>query len=240
MRKSLMIGTVAVALLLAGCKPCRPDARGIARDEVLLQVSATGRADTTPDQARFAIGVSSAGASAQEATTLNNRKMTAVVDALGALGVEKADIQTKQLTVARQEWGLNKGRFEANNVVEVRMRKVDQAGAAIAAATQAGANVMWGPNLSVADPEAAGRSAYAAAFKAARARAETYAEAAGLKVARVLVIRDGGGGAPPPMPVMAQGYDMAVEARANAAPPVMAGTDTQQVTVSVDFALAPK
>jgi uncharacterized protein len=242
MRRSIIGWTAvaAAALLLAGCKPYRPDARGVARDEVLLQVSATGRADTTPDQARFAIGVSSAGATAQEATALNNRKMNAVVDALKALGVGNADIQTKQLTVSRQEWGLNKGRFEANNVVEVRMRKVDQAGAAIAATTQAGANVMWGPNLTVADPEAAGRSAYAAAYKAARARADTYAEAAGLKVARVLAIRDGGGASPPMPYAMTDAMARVTEQAANVAPPVMAGTDTHQVTVSVDFALAPK
>jgi uncharacterized protein len=243
MRKSMigLAGCAVAALMLAGCGAQRPDPRGVGHDEVLLQVSATGRADTTPDEARFAIGVSSAGATAAEATTTNNRKMTAVVDALKALGVAQADIQTKQLTVSRQEWGLNKGRFEANNVVEVRMRKVDQAGAAIAAATQAGANVMWGPNLAVADPEAAGRSAYAAAYKAARARADTYAEAAGLKIARVLRIQDGSrGGSPPPMPyaMAEQAFDGA--ARQANAPPVMAGTDTHRVTVSVDFALASK
>ncbi len=242
MRKSriAIAGCALAALALAACNPPRPDARGIDRDEVLLQVSAIGQADTTPDQARFAVGVSSIGANAQEATAANNRKMNAVVTALKALGVEDKDVQTKQLTVSRQDGGANKGRFEANNVVEVRMRKVDQAGAAIAAATQAGANVMWGPNLSLSDPEGAGKSAYAAAYKAARARADTYAEAAGLKVARVLVIRDGGGAAPP-MPYPMAAYEARMDQQAaNAAPPVMAGTDTKQVSVSVDFALAPK
>lgn len=242
MRRSVIGWAAAVGLLaLSGCGPHRPDPRGVDRDEVLLQVSANGRADTRPDQARFAVGVSSIGATAQAATEANNAKMNAVVTALKSLGVAEADIQTKQLTVSRQErWSSNPGRFEANNVVEVHMRAVGKAGAAIAAATQAGANVMWGPNLSLADPEAANRSAYAAAFKAARARADTYAEAAGLEVARVLRIHDGGENRGP-MPMAGQAYDMmAREAQASAPPPVMAGTTTQEVTVSVDFALRPK
>lgn len=119
------------------------------------------------------------------------------------------------------------------------MRDVDKAGAAIAGATQAGANVMWGPNLSITDPEAASRSAYVAAFKAARARADAYAGAAGMKVARVLRINDGSGGGSPPTPYAADRV-MLEQAQAAAPPPVMAGTTTRQVSVSVDFALGPK
>ena len=39
------------ALLLAGCGERPADPRGVGRDEVLLQVAATGRADTRPDEA---------------------------------------------------------------------------------------------------------------------------------------------------------------------------------------------
>ena len=65
-------------------------------------------------------------------------------------------------------------------------------GEAVAAATEAGANLVGGPDLRISDREAASRSAYAAAYRAARARAEAYAGAAGLKIARVLTIQDGG------------------------------------------------
>ena len=240
MRRTTIGWTATVAALaLTGCGgPHRPDPRGVERDEVLLQVSASGQTDTKPDTARFAVGVSSIGATSQAATEANNAKMNAVVTALKSLGVADADLQTKQLTIARQDWGPNKGKFEANNVVEVRMRDVAKAGAAIAGATQAGANLMWGPNLSITDPEAASRNAYTAAYKAARARADAYANAAGMTVARVLRIRDGRV-APPPMPYAADAVAME-QAQAVAPPPVMAGTTTQQVNVSVDFALGPK
>lgn len=118
----------------------------------------------------------------------------------------------------------------------MRLHQVDKAGAAIAATTAAGANVLSGPDLRTADPEAATRALAGSAFTAARARADAYAAAAGLKVVRVLTIRDGGG-SPPPIALEA---DMLMQDKvANAPTPVLAGTNTSSVTVSVDFALAP-
>lgn len=221
---------------LGACSPGHRDPRGIDHDEVLLQVTASGQAETTPNEARFSAGVSSIETSAAAATAANNAIMNRVVTALQGFGVAKADIQTQRLTVSRIDWGANKNKFEASNIVSVRMRTIDKAGAAITAVTQAGANVLSGPDLRVGDPEAASRSAYANAYKAARARAETYAGAAGLKVARVLTIRDGGAG----MPVPYEAMDRVVAQAASAPPPVMAGTSTSHVNVSVDFALGPK
>ena len=103
---------------------------------------------------------------------------------------------------------------------------------------------MSGPDLSVTDPEKANLSGYDAAYKSARAKAEAYAKAAGLRIDRVLAIHDGGQGgympqmgamdarmvAPPPVSVQAE----------QASAPVMAGTNAGMVTVRVNFALAPK
>jgi uncharacterized protein YggE len=119
----------------------------------------------------------------------------------------------------------------------VRIRELNRAGEAIAAATDAGANILSGPSLRVADPEAASRSAYAAAYRSARARAEAYAQAAGMRIARVLAIRDAGeGGGPIPYPEEGA-MDMAMNARTEA-PPVMPGMNESAVRIRVDFALA--
>ena len=72
------------------------------------------------------------------------------------------------------------------------MRDVTKVGDAVTAVTEAGANVMSGPDLRVSNREAASRSAYARAYRAARARAEAYAGAADLKIDRILGIYDGG------------------------------------------------
>ena len=54
----------------------------------LLTVSATGRAETVPDEARFTLGVVTQAASAREASRLNAEKMAKVTAALKVFGVE--------------------------------------------------------------------------------------------------------------------------------------------------------
>ncbi len=154
---------------LPGCAERAADPRGVARHEVLLQVVATGRTDTRPDEARFSAGLETIAPTAAAASATNNEKMNRVVGALERLGVKGDDLQTRQITMQRIDYGPNRGRFQSSNVVEVRVREIGRAGAAIAAATEAGANVLSGPNLTVSDPEAASRSAYAQAYKAAGA-----------------------------------------------------------------------
>lgn len=225
--------------LLAACQQA-PDPRGVARDETLLTVSATGRAETRPDEARIQLGVQSLGANGGEASRANSDKMAKVSAALTGLGIKPDDLQTRNLTLQRMDYGKDRGRFRADNVVEIRLRDMTKVGQAIAAATDAGANVLSGPELRVSDREAANRSAYAAAYRAAKSRAEAYAAAADLKIARVLAIRDGGetGG---PIPYAG---DMAMEAasavRTAAPPPFSPGTNSSEVQVRVDFALEAK
>jgi uncharacterized protein YggE len=231
--------TLPALFALAACGDKAPDPRGVGHDETLLSVSATGRSETRPDEARFTAGVSSIAASSEDATRRNNETMTRVTGALKAFGVAEKDLQTRQLTVNRIDWGANKGKYEAVNQVEVRMRAVDKAGEAVAATTRAGANVLSGPTLRVSDQEAATKSAYAAAYRAARARAEAYAGAAGLKIDRVLTIRDGGDNAAPPMPYYAEAAAANQDA-VQSAPPFNPGVSESQVSVRVDFALSEK
>jgi uncharacterized protein YggE len=232
--------SAALALALAGCAGAAPDPRGVARDETLVQVSASGRADSRPDEARFTVGVETIAPSARAASAQNSATFNKVAAALQRLGVREDDLQTRSITLSRIDYGPNRGRFQANNLIDVKVRDIKRAGEAIAAITEAGANLLSGPNLRVSDPENAARSAYAAAYRAARARAEAYARAAGLKVARVLAIRDGGGAAPYRYEADAMMMEQAAPPpiAVTAAPPVQAGISTREVQIQVDFALA--
>lgn len=230
-----------VVFALAGCGDRSDDPRGIDRDETLLSVSAIGQAETRPDEARFTAGVSTTASSAQAVTQRNNEAMAKVTAALTALGVGRDDLRTQRLTVGRIDYGPNRGQFQADNLVEARVRDVDKVGAAVAAATEAGANVLSGPDLRVSDREAANKSAYASAYKAARARAEAYAGAAGLKISRVLAIRDGGEtGGPIPYARYATEQSAGAGPRPVSAPPVNPGLETSEVRVQVEFALEAK
>ena len=232
---------------LAACQAVAPDPRGVDKDETLLTVTATGRADATPDEARIQLGVQSLGPTAQEASRANREKMEQVGATLAKLGIKPADIQTRNLNLNRIDYGKDRGRFRADNVVEVRMRDARRVGEAIAAATDSGANLLSGPDMRISDREQANRSAYAAAYRAARERAQAYAGAAGLKIARVLAIYDNGEFSPPAPYARTGAYNVAVE-QAMAAPaapppppavmPFSPGTSTTEVRVRVDFALS--
>ena len=229
-------------LLLAGCGggDQRADPRGVDHDETLLSVSATGDAESVPDLATIEIGVQTYGANAKAANEANSRKAAEIGKALAAFGVADTDIQTRNLSLSRVEYGPRKGQFEANNLLAVRLHDVPKAGEAVAAATTAGANILSGPALQIEDPETANRGAYTAAYKAARTRAEAYAEAAGMEISRVLAIRDGGQSGGIPMPYA---NEMAADASAvqvSAPPSIRPGTSRTRVSVQVDFALEEK
>ncbi|HYW16218.1 MAG TPA: SIMPL domain-containing protein [Allosphingosinicella sp.] len=239
MRK--LVTMLGLAAALGACSKSAPDPRGVASDEVLVQVSASGRADSRPDEARFTVGVDTIAATSREASARNGATINRVAAALQGLGVKEDDLQTRSITLSRIDYGPNRGRFQANNLIDIKVRDIKRAGEALAAITEAGANVLSGPNLRVSDPENAGRSAYAAAYRSARGRAEAYAQAAGLKVTRVLTITDSGIASP------YRHYDsdaaMTEQAApppvaATAAPPVQPGISTREVQIRVDFALS--
>lgn len=246
--KIQILAPFAGALLLAGCGDAPYDPRGVDHAETLLSVSATGEAETRPDEARFQAGVNTWAANARAAADANAQAIRKVVTALRGAGVAEKDIQTRAVNVQRVDWGDRKGQYQASNIVAVTVRDIDRTGAAVTAATEAGANIVSGPDLRMSDPEAAANSAYGAAYKAARARAEAYAEAAGMEIARVLTIRDMGGAqgnrylpgaapvaAPPPVATQA-----AMPRPEEGGGMIMAGQTTSAVAVQVDFALVPK
>lgn len=228
--------------VLAACQPAAPDPRGVGEDETLLTVSATGQSETRPDEARFSLGVETLAGSAREASRLNAEKMERVMTALEPFDIPDEMLRTQALQLSRISYGKDRGRYRAYNVVEVRLKAVDRAGEAVTAASDAGANVVSGPNMVVSDREAATKSAYAMAYNNARLRADAYADAAGLRVARVLTIRDNGqqrgGYYPMEDMAMAESVQMAPPPPVNTAP-VNPGLNRDQVSVSVAFALEP-
>lgn len=242
---------------LAACGDRADPARGVDRAETLLSVSASGQAETRPDRAQFQAGVETVAASAREASAANARKIDEIVAALRGMGVAAKDIQTRAVSIQRITYGPRNGQFQAANVVEVTLRDPAKAAEAVTAVSEAGANILSGPNLSMTDPEETANRAYADAYRAARARAEAYAKAAGMEVGRVLYIRDAGG---TQGQTWLRGADVAAQsARDAVAPPpvvapvpapppprpesgagMMVGTTRSDVYIQVDFTLREK
>ena len=251
-RAHLLLAPLAAAALAAGA-PLAAAQTGPAPvlgvNGTLLTVSAEGKVTRTPDLALFSAGVVSQGKSASEALAANSADMTRVIAALKRAGIADKDIQTSNLSlnpVYQPQRSLPDGTidppqpriigYQANNTVSVRQRNLKDFGKVIDTLVFAGANQVNGPSFEVENPDPALDAARTTAMQKARARAELYARAAGLRVTRILSINESGGWSPP-QPVM---YRMAaMEAAAPPAPPVQAGELQLSINVTVQFELAP-
>ena len=202
-----------------------------------LDLSATGIVRRTPDVATIGAGVVTQDRDAGSAMTANATRMTQVVSALRRAGVADRDIQTASLTLQPQyRYADNQPPtltgYQASNRVSVRLRALDAAGKVLDALVAAGANQIDGPNFAIDKPEAALNEARMQALAAARARADLYARAAGLRVARIVRIGESGAESPPVRPMMM----MASRAKADSTP-IETGEQELSVTVSVTFEL---
>jgi uncharacterized protein YggE len=204
----------------------------------VLDVSAEGRTTRVPDVATIRAGVVSQSPTAAAALADNAQRMTKVLAALKRAGVAPRDIATATVGLSPQyRYADNQPPvitgYQATNSVSVRFRDVAKSGTILDALVGEGANQIDGPNLSIAQPDAALDEARADAVKRAKARAELYAKAAGMRVTRIVSIAEAGennGGSPPPM----------VFARASMAKDsteIAAGEKDVTVTLSVRFLL---
>ena len=209
-------------------------------DGTLLDVTATGKTTRTPDLATIEAGVVTQAGTAAAALSDNSGRMARVLAALKAAGVASRDIATSTVRLNPQyRYADNQPPaitgYQATNTVTVKFRDIAKSGSILDALVAQGANQIDGPNLSLADPDAALDEARADAVARARARAELYAKAAGLSVARIVSIDETGenaGGPPPPRPIM--------YARAEAAAPptqIAPGETDVTATLSVRFLL---
>ena len=221
----------------------------VAAGNTLLTLSAEGRSNPTPDLAVFSAGVTSQGKTAGEALSANSADMNKVVAALKRAGIADRDIQTSNLSlnpIYQPQRPMPDGTvepaqpkiigYQVYNTVNVRQRNLAQFGRVLDTLVAAGANQINGPNFQMDDPDAATDEARTQAMKKARARANLYASAAGLKVLRILAISESGGYVPQPQVMysraaMADGMEKST--------PVAAGEVSLISTVTVLFELTP-
>ena len=203
----------------------------------LLSVSAEGRVESAPDMATLSLGVVTEGATAAAAMAANAQRMNALTQALRRAGVAERDIQTSNLSVNPQYAYVENEQpritgYQATNTVNARVRALANVGRVVDGAVAAGGNTVNGISFSHADPDSQLDAARREAARAARSRADLYAQAFGLRVHRIVAISEGGGYSPPmPMPMMARMADGAEST------PVSPGEITTSVSVSVTYEL---
>lgn len=122
-----------------------------------------------------------------------------------------------------------RGVYRASNMVEVTIRDLDETGQVLQAATDAGANNVWGISFELEDPKPLMAQARVEAVEHAQQNAEALATLSGVKLGPVVSVTEGGGGGPGPVPM----YAMKSMEAAGRDVPVERGevTITQQVQI---------
>jgi len=211
--------------------------------ETVLTVHASATTRTAPDLAIVTLGVLARGATAGAAQQAQAARMNAVMEAARAAGVAEGDVQTvgyslePQYAYPRNAAPRVTG-YISRNIIAIRVQNLNAVSGLIDATVAEGANELHGIQFTFQDTEASQDAARAQAVETARARAEAYATAAGLKVDRILAITEPGATATP-WDARYDGYAMArasMEQAQNAAP-IAPGELDSQSSVTVVFAL---
>lgn len=205
-----------------------------------IVVTGEGEAAIAPDMALLSLSVMREAKTAREALDGNNTAMAEVIAAIKASGVEDRDLQTAGLQIMpRYNYTNNPDgtqqadlvAYQVTNTLSVRVRDIGKTGEIIDKAVSLGVNQGGNITFTNDDPSATVTEARKDAVAEATAKAKTLAEAAGVKLGRVIEISDQTFGVQP-MPIEAKAFD-----RALAAVPVQAGENSYRVQVNMIFEL---
>jgi uncharacterized protein len=212
-----------------------------------MQITGHGEITAAPDSAYVTSGVTSQGATAKEALDANSADMQKLLDVLKAAGISEEDIQTSGFSVnpnyvysdARDQNGYQLPAkivgYTVTNSVTVYVRDLGALGAVLDQAVTVGANTINGVNFAVDDPAELYNEARKAAFADARAKADLYAEAAGVELGALALISE--------QQTYNQPVPMYMKAEASAvrdiAVPIAAGQLTFTIDVNVNWDLEP-
>ena len=201
---------LAALMLGAATLPAAADAEQASITQTIagtrLDISATGEVTRVPDVAIISAGVISRSPTATAALQDSANRMDRVLAALKRAGVADRDIQTSTVSL-NPEYRYPENQapvltgYTASNQVTVRFRDIRNSGKILDALVAVGANQINGPSMTIEHPEQALDEARSQAIAEGRARAELYARALGMRVAKVVSISESGGYyAPPPAP----------------------------------------
>jgi uncharacterized protein len=229
--KTAFLAAVLAAILVAG--PALADDT----PKRTISLSATGAVKTAPDKVDISTGVTSQADTAKAALAKNTEAMSQVVAALKADGIDPKDIQTSNFSVSPLYEDRKENRspkiigYQVTNSVRITVHDIGKLGAILDKVVSLGANDVGSVEFGVDEPEALQDKARQLAMQNAIANAKLYAEAAGVKLGKILTINEDQG---------------VVVARYSAAPapmemakavPIEAGTATVEVRVHVSFEL---
>ncbi len=206
-----------------------------------LGVSATGQIYASPDTAIANLGVDITSTTLAGATADADKRMTAVLTQVKSLGVDSKDITTVNYNVNPLTSNPKEGEtpaitgYHVSNVVQIKIRKLGDAGKILDAAVAAGANSINNIYFTIDDQTPFETQARQKAVAAAQAKAKTLADAAGVKVGQIISISES---VSRPIPLYDRAYSMPAAAGAVAPGPIESGQMQISVTVEIHYQIA--
>jgi len=195
----------ALTVALISLASAQPAAAGAPEPEGTITVIGRGEISAEPDRATVMVGVQLFDQSAQTAAAELRSRMEAVTAAIKEIGVPESQIQTTNYSIfferdyqtplgIRGEGGQPAGVYRVENMVRVTVPDVAMTALIVETALGAGANQMYGIELSFSDPAGLDARARELAVQNARRRAEELAASAGRSLGRVVEITEVIGG----------------------------------------------
>ena len=189
-----ILAIVTVMLLSVATVNAQPVAERPRPPSITVNGEATIAAE--PDQAQIDIGVTTQARSAPDASRENAERLARVLAEVKKLLGKSDEVKTSGYGLNPQYRYPQGGKpeivgYTANNIVRIKMAKLDDVGKLIDAAMQAGANNINRLLFTLKDEEAARLDALRQASAKAKAKAESIAASLGLKVLRIAAVTEG-------------------------------------------------
>ncbi len=200
-----------------------------------VSVVGEGEVHVQPDQASVTMGVTTEAQTAAEALKANSDRMAELIKTLKANQIPEKDILTSNFSISPQQVFDRNGKaprivgYLVTNQVTVKGLGVTRVGAILDAVVQVGGNQIQGVTFSIADPQPHLDAARRNAIEDAHHRAAVYADAAGVKVGKPLLIQEQSAAPPRPM------YAQAMRGVAAAEVPISAGEQSISAQISVTY-----
>ena len=156
-----------------------------------ISVSGTGEIFIKPDIAQISLSVEKEALSLVDAQDKATEKINKIISFLKESGIEEKDIKTTNYSIyPRYDYLEKEGRvfrgYTVNQTLEVKIRKIVEAGKILSGATLVGANQVGGINFTVEDEEAVKRQARQEAINDARTKARQLAKDLGIKLGHLV------------------------------------------------------
>jgi len=228
----------AIAILIALAIPALAD-----DGPPTLSASGQGVENAAPDIAILTLGVLSRANTARAALDANNADMDKVIATIRAEAVPDRDIATSGFSVGpiySQSTRPQRGdvaqepkivAYQVSNQLRIIVRDLAATGAVLDSAVSAGANQAASISFDIEDRQALVDKAIVSAIAEARRTAELMAEAADVRLVRMLSVNANEGG---------RGRLQETMALSARAVPVMGGELAVSVNASIDWEIAPK